>query len=45
MSNESLDQRVAAARAELADTLDAIEEKLNVPKRVNDLAGRVKSSY
>lgn len=45
MSDETIDQRVAAARAELADTLDAIEEKLNVPKRVNDLAGRVKSSY
>lgn len=45
MAAESLEDRVAAARAELADTLDAIEDKLNVPKRVNDLASKAKASY
>jgi hypothetical protein len=45
MAAESLEDRVAAARAELADTLDAIEDKLNVPKRVNDLAAKAKASY
>ena len=45
MAAESLEDRFAAARAELADTLDAIEDKLNVPKRVNDLASKAKASY
>jgi hypothetical protein len=35
----------AEARAELAATLDAIEDKLNVPKRVGELRDRAASSY
>jgi hypothetical protein len=33
------------ARADLADTLDAIEDKLNVPKRVGELSDRAATSY
>lgn len=43
--NSDIENKVAAARAELADTLDAIEDKLNVPKRVEELAGKAKASY
>lgn len=43
--NSDIENKVAAARAELADTLDAIEDKLNVPKRVEELADKAKSSY
>jgi hypothetical protein len=42
---DDIENKVAAARAELADTLDAIEDKLNVPKRVNELADKAKASY
>ncbi|MDO7883568.1 DUF3618 domain-containing protein [Antiquaquibacter soli] len=42
---DDIEAKVAAARAELADTLDAIEDKLNVPKRVNELTERAKASY
>jgi hypothetical protein len=41
----SNDARIRAARAELEDTLDAIEDKLNVPKQVGALAERAKASY
>ncbi len=37
--------RVASARADLEATLDAIEDKLNVPKRVGELTDLAKSSY
>ena len=37
--------RIKAARAELEDTLDAIDDKLNVPKQVNELAQKAKASY
>lgn len=37
--------RVAAARADLEATLDAIEEKLNVPKRFSELTEKAKASY
>lgn len=37
--------RVAETRADLEATLGAIEEKFDVPKRVNELGARVKSSY
>lgn len=40
-----IEAKVAAARAELADTLDAIEDKLNVPKRVGELTEKAKASY
>ena len=39
------EDRIKAARAELEDTLDAIEDKLNVPKQVSALAEKAKSSY
>ena len=40
-----VDSRIAASRAELEATLDAIEDKLNVPKRVDELTKRARSSY
>ena len=39
------EDRIKAARAELEDTLDAIEDKLNVPKQVSALAEKAKNSY
>lgn len=42
---DDIEAKVAAARAELADTLDAIEDKLNVPKRVGELTEKAKASY
>ncbi len=38
-------ERAAEARARLAATLDAIEEKFDVPKRARAATARVKSSY
>ncbi|MBW4031156.1 MAG: DUF3618 domain-containing protein [Acidobacteria bacterium] len=35
----------AKARADLADTLDAIEDKLNIAKRVGELSDRAAISY
>ena len=40
-----VESRIAASRAELEATLDAIEDKLNVPKRMGELTGKVKDSY
>lgn len=40
-----VEDRIEAARAELEATLDAIEEKLNVPKRVDELSMKVRDSY
>jgi len=40
-----LDNRVASTRADLEATLDAIEDKLNVPKRFNELADKTKTAY
>ena len=37
--------RVESARADLEATLDAIEDKLNVPKRLGELTDAAKSSY
>ncbi|MBX3094706.1 MAG: DUF3618 domain-containing protein [Cryobacterium sp.] len=37
--------RAAAAREELAETLEAIEDKFNVPKQSRLLADRVARSY
>ena len=39
------EDRIKAARAELEDTLDAIEDKLNVPKQISALAEKAKNSY
>jgi hypothetical protein len=40
-----IEAKIASTRAQLGETLDAIEEKLNVPKRASEAVGRVKSSY
>ncbi len=45
MNAASVESRIAEARTELEQTLDAIEDKLNVPKRVGELSTRVQSSY
>ena len=37
--------RVTSARADLEATLDAIEDKLNVPRRFGELTDRAKASY
>ena len=42
--SDSIDARVAQARAELSETLNAIEDKFNVPKRVNQGGGWVKDA-
>lgn len=42
---ESIDSRVEQARTELAETLSAIEDKFNVPKRVNQGVEWVKDSF
>jgi hypothetical protein len=45
MSATSPSARSSAARAELEETLDAIEDKLNVPKQVGILATRARNSW
>lgn len=50
MSTSDLDDKdikttVAAKRAELEETLDAIEDKLNVPKQAGIMADKVRISY
>jgi hypothetical protein len=40
-----IEAKIASTRAQLGETLDAIEDKLNVSKRASEAAGRVKSSY
>jgi hypothetical protein len=45
VSAASRDSRSAAARAELQEALDAIEDKLNVPKRLGVLGNRVRDSW
>lgn len=40
-----LEARIAAQRARLEETLDAIEDKFNVPARASELAERAKRSY
>ena len=37
--------QAARARDELASTLDAIEDKLNVPKRVTELGEKAAAAY
>ena len=44
MSNP-IESKVAATRADLEATLNAIEDKLNVPKQVGELSKKVRSSY
>lgn len=43
LSKEELTAYVARTRAELAATLDAVEEKVNVPKQLDRAASRLKA--
>jgi len=43
--SEKVSDNIEQARAELERTLDAIEDKFNVGKRVDEVATRVRSSY
>ena len=43
--SEDNSNKLEQARAELENTLDAIEDKFNVGKRVDEVATRVRSSY
>jgi hypothetical protein len=44
-SGAPIQMKVASARAELKETLDAIEDKLNVPKQVGRLTKKAQRSY
>lgn len=45
-SNTSdIQARVAETRAQLESTLDAIEDKLNVPKQLGEFAEKAKARY
>jgi hypothetical protein len=43
--SDDLDTKIAAQRANLEHTLDAIENKLNVPKQFNRYAEKAKIAY
>lgn len=43
--SDDIDAKIAAQRANLESTLDAIENKLNVPKQVSRYADKAKSAY
>ena len=47
MNDATADAKAAAAKArhELADTLEALEDKFNVPKRTGELVDRAKVAY
>jgi type VI protein secretion system component VasF len=45
MMSDDNSKNLEQARAELENTLDAIEDKFNVGKRVDEVATRVRSSY
>lgn len=45
MSTSDAKQRAAQARANLADTLDAIEDRFNVPKRISEMGNRAADAY
>ena len=45
MSTTDAKNEAAKARAELAATLDALEDRLNVPKRVDELRRKAVASY
>jgi hypothetical protein len=42
---DDIQSQVAQTRANLESTLDAIEDKFNVPKRVSELGKRARASY
>jgi hypothetical protein len=43
--SDSVESRIRSSREELAQTLDAIEDRLNVPKQVGRLRARAMDSY
>ncbi len=43
--SDSIETRITATRSELEETLDAIEDKLNVPKQVGKLTAKARASY
>jgi hypothetical protein len=45
MSTTDAKNQAAKARAELASTLDALEDRLNVPKRVSELSSKAVAAY
>lgn len=45
MSTMDAKKHAAKARAELAATLDAIEDRVNIPKRVTDLGKQAAAAY
>lgn len=45
MTDPNTEARIESARAELEQTLDAIEDKLNIPKQASELARKAKASY
>lgn len=45
ISTSEIQQRVAKTRAQLEDTLDAIEDKLNVPKQLALAARRLRAKF
>ena len=45
MPEKSIDSAITQTRARLETTLDAIEDKLNVPKQASFLVERTKASY
>jgi hypothetical protein len=44
-NDDDIQAQVAQTRSNLENTLDAIEDKLNVPKRVGELTKRAQASY
>jgi hypothetical protein len=44
-NDDDIESQVARTRANLEDTLDAIEDKFNVPKRVGELSKRAQASW
>ena len=42
---DDIQSQVARTRAHLENTLDAIEDKFNVPKRASELTQRARASY
>ena len=45
MPEKSIESAITQTRARLETTLDAIEDKLNVPKQASALVERTKASY
>jgi len=43
--SDDIDAKIAAQRANLEHTLDAIENKLNVPKQVGRYTDKAKAAY